>query len=203
VSRLLEWLTELPPLALYLTLAVTAAAENFFPPLPADTVVAFGSFLAARGEATSIGAFLSTWLGNVGGAMAVYAIGRRFGTEWLTKRLGRFGGPEREKRLEAMYARWGLGAIFLSRFLPGVRAVVPPFAGAFRLPAGRVALVIAVASGIWYGLITFAAFHVGEDWEELTQRVGSFTRYAGIAAAAVVLIGVIVWLVRRRRRPCP
>ena len=49
MSRLLDWLSSLPPTALYLVLAVTAAAENIFPPLPADTVVALGSWLSARG----------------------------------------------------------------------------------------------------------------------------------------------------------
>jgi membrane protein DedA with SNARE-associated domain len=201
VEQFLDWLTGLPPIALYLSLAVTAAAENFFPPMPADTVVAFGSFLAARGEATVWGAFLSTWIGNVAGAMGVYALGRKYGTSWLEQRLSRFGGPGRERQLEQLYARWGIGAIFLSRFLPGIRAIVPPFAGAFRVPPVPVALAIATASALWYGLVTYLAFRVGSDWDSLTRRVGSLTKYAAIAAAVVAVIGIVIWLVRRRRKP--
>jgi LPXTG-motif cell wall-anchored protein len=200
VEQVFDWLTGLPPIALFIALGVTAAAENIFPPLPADSVVAFGSFLAARGEAPVLGAFLATWLGNVAGAMAVYAAGRKYGTAWLQKRLRRFGGPERERKLEQLYARWGLGAIFLSRFLPGVRAVVPPFAGAFRVPPLPVALAIASASALWYGLITYVAFRVGADWEALTQRVGSLATWAAAAAGVVVLLGLGGWLVVRRRR---
>jgi membrane protein DedA with SNARE-associated domain len=200
VEQLFDWLTGLPPMALFIALAVTAAAENIFPPLPADTVVAFGSFLAARGEAPVLGAFLATWLGNVAGAMAVYAVGRRYGTTWLQAHLRRFGGPERERTLEQLYARWGVSAIFLSRFLPGVRAVVPPFAGAFRVPPIPVALAIASASALWYGLITYVAFRVGADWESLTRRVGSLATYAAVAAGVAVLVGAIIWLIARRRR---
>ncbi|HJU90606.1 MAG TPA: DedA family protein [Gemmatimonadaceae bacterium] len=199
VEQLFDWLTGLPPIALYVALAITAAIENFFPPVPADTVVAFGSFLAARGEATVFGAFLSTWIGNVGGAMAVYALGRKYGTAWLEKRLSRFGGPGREKRLEALYARWGLGAIFLSRFLPGVRAIVPPFAGAFGVRPVPVALAIGIASALWYGLVTYLAYRVGADWETLTQSIGSLTTYAAMIAGAVAAFAFVVWLVRRKR----
>jgi membrane protein DedA with SNARE-associated domain len=48
VEGVLSWLGGLPPAALYVILALVAATENFVPPIPADVIVAFGSFLAAR-----------------------------------------------------------------------------------------------------------------------------------------------------------
>lgn len=198
MQAVLEWLAGLPPLLLYLALAASAAVENFFPPVPADTVVAFGSFLAARGEATALGAFLSTWVGNVGGAMTVYALGRRYGTGWLEKRLERFGGSDRQEQLRRLYDRWGLGAIFLSRFIPGVRAIVPPFAGAFKMKPLPVALAIGVASAIWYGLVTYVAYRVGSDWDTLVERLGSLGKWAAIIAGGFVLLGVAIWHLRRR-----
>lgn len=200
IEDALGWLTGLPPLALYLALAAASAVENIFPPFPADTVVAFGAFLAARGNATPAGTFLATWLGNVAGAMLVYTAARRLGGDWLAKRLERFGGAQQEQRFRDMYQRRGLVALFLSRFLPGVRALVPPVAGALRIPAPRTALIIAVASGIWYGAITWLAYSVGADWEALQERIGDLSRTTGILAAVVVAAGVGLWLWRRRRR---
>lgn len=200
VEQALDWLTGLPPLALYLALAAAAAIENIFPPVPADTVVAFGAFLAARSEATPAGTFLATWLGNVGGAMLVYGAGRRFGAGWLDKRLKRFGGEKREEKLHGIYERWGLLGLFLSRFLPGVRALVPPMAGALRVPAPRMALVIATASAVWYGTVTLVAYRVGSNWEALQERIGSLSRTTAIVAAVIVAIGIAVWLVMRRRQ---
>jgi membrane protein DedA with SNARE-associated domain len=200
VEQALGWLTGLPPLALYLALAAAAAIENIFPPLPADTVVAFGAFLAARGEATPAGTFLSTWLGNVTGAMLVYSAARWFGAEWLERRLTRFGGEAREEKLRAMYEQRGMIALFVSRFLPGVRALVPPLAGALRIPAPRTAVVIAVASAIWYGAITWIAYRVGADWEALQARIGEFSRTTAIIAGVLVAIAVAIWIVRRKRR---
>jgi membrane protein DedA with SNARE-associated domain len=199
IEQVLGWLTGLPPLALYLALAVAAAVENIFPPFPADTVVAFGAFLAARGEATPFGTLLSTWIGNVSGAMLVYAIARRFGAEWLSQRLKRFGGADRKEKLLGMYEKRGMVALFLSRFLPGIRALVPPVAGAARMPALPVGLAIGIASAIWYGAITWLAYRVGSDWSALQDRIGGLSRTTAIVASVLVAIGLAIWFVRRKR----
>ncbi len=199
MSGILEWLETLPVVALYASLALIAALENVFPPMPADSVVAFGSFLAARGHGTVLGAFLSTWAGNVAGAMAVYAVGRRFGAEWLEARMARRGGGDVQEKLERMYGKYGLVAIFMSRFLPGVRAVVPPFAGALRVPPVRAAAMIALASGIWYGAITLLAYRLGANWEQATKTLAGYQRWIAIGAGTAVALAVILWLVRRRR----
>jgi membrane protein DedA with SNARE-associated domain len=199
VQDALDWLSGLPQFALYAALGVVAASENIFPPLPADSVVAFGAFLAARGHATLVGAFLATWLGNVSGALLVYGLGRRFGTSYAQRWLARFGSEKNEQRLERMYAQRGIAALFLSRFIPGVRALVPPFAGAVRVPVLRAALAIAVASGIWYGIVTWIAYNVGSDWDALQARL----RSAGITAALVaggIVVLIAAWYILRRRR---
>jgi membrane protein DedA with SNARE-associated domain len=201
VDAILVWLESLPVGALYGSLALIAAVENVFPPVPADTVVAFGSFLAARGHGTAFGAFLSTWAGNVTGAMLMYAAGRRFGADWLHARLARKGkGEQIEARLERMYGKYGLVAIFMSRFLPGVRAIVPPFAGALRVPPVRAGLMIALASAVWYGAVTLVAYRLGENWEQASAvlREGQRSLMSGVAAVAVVALAV--WFFRRRRR---
>lgn len=199
MDGILAWFTSLPPLALYLALAATAALENIFPPLPADTIVAFGSFLAARGDATPVAAFLATWIGNIAGAMAMYAAGRRLGAEGLRSRFGWLRGEKGDARLRRFYDRNGMLGLFISRFLPGVRALVPPFAGALKIPPLRAAAVMGIASGIWYAAISVFAYRVGSNWEDLQAKVGAFSRTAAIVAVALAVIALAVWLVRSRR----
>jgi membrane protein DedA with SNARE-associated domain len=200
VQPLLDWVTSLPVAAVYAVLAVFAFLENVFPPVPADTVVAFGSFLAARGEGSLLGAAASTWLGNIAGAMFMYWVGRRYGAHRLEQRmLGKNAGAA-EARLHALYGKYGLGALFVSRFLPGVRAIVPPFAGALRIPPIRAALMMGIASAIWYGMIALLAYHIGADWEALTAAMQRYGRYLAIGAAAIALVAAGVWWYRRRRR---
>ncbi|MDF1502006.1 VTT domain-containing protein [Roseisolibacter sp. H3M3-2] len=198
LQQLLAWFEGLPPLALYLALAVTAAAENVFPPLPADTVVAFGSFIAARGQASAVGSFLATFAGNIAGAMLMYWVGWRYGAERVLRRMG--GGAVGHAKLEALYGKYGVWALVVSRFLPGVRALVPPFAGALRLGAARAAIAMGVASAVWYGAITYFAFTAGANFEALQARVAEGQRWLGIGAAVLVAGGLLVWWLRRRRR---
>ena len=199
VQSLLGWLSELRPVVLYLVLTVFAALENVFPPLPTDTVVAFGTWLAARGEGSAMGAFLCTWMGNIAGAAAMYAVGRRHGTGWLRRKLPRLADETGERRLRHLYSRYGLLALVVSRFIPGVRALVPPFAGALHVPALAAIGTMAVASGIWYGFISYLAWRAGSDWEALTASIGRSGLVVTVAACVIALVGWLLWLRRHRQ----
>ena len=199
MSGLVDWLTSLPIGALYVAIAIIAAIENFFPPVPADTIVALGAFLAARGQGTALGSLAATWLGNVGGAMVMYGLGRRYGADRLERRLLGERGSAAEARIATLYGRYGIVALCLSRFLPGVRAVVPPVAGALRIPAWRAFGAIGLASAVWYGLITYAGFYLGSDWETVLATLREYGKIAGIAAAVLLAIGILVWWVRSRK----
>jgi membrane protein DedA with SNARE-associated domain len=200
VEAFLDRLASMPVPALYAALALVAALENVFPPVPADTVVAFGSFLAARGQGTALGVFLTTWAGNIAGAMLIYALGRRYGAQRLDQRLLGDRAAEAESRLRTLYGRYGLLALFLSRFLPGVRAIVPPLAGALRVPAVRAAVAMGAASAVWYGVISYLAFRIGADWERLSGAVARYGQASAIAAVSLVAIAFAAWIVVRRRR---
>lgn len=199
MQQLLDWVAALPVFALYAALAGAAAIENVFPPFPADTVVAFGSFLAARGQGSVVAVFLATWLGNLAGAALMYALGRRYGAGLLRGRLLR-AGPDAEARIDAMYRRYGLWALALSRFIPGVRAIVPPFAGALRLSPVRALAAMGIASGVWYGAITVLAYRLGSSWEELRAAVARTGTWFAVGATIVVAIVVAIVVLRRRRR---
>jgi membrane protein DedA with SNARE-associated domain len=200
VQSLFDWLITLSPGTLYSVLAVVAAMENLIPPFPSDLVVAFGSFVAAQGPGTAFGVFVSTWLGNVLGAVVVYALGRRYGAERIERRLAGEHARGWDARLRRMFKRYGLPAVFVSRFVPGVRALVPAFAGALRLPLLPTTAMIASASALWYGLITFVAFRVGADWPRLKALVAHYSTAAAIVGTMVLALGLAVWVFVRRRQ---
>jgi len=200
VQALLDWLVTLPPAMLYAVLLVVAAVENLFPPFPSDVVVAFGSFVAARGPGTAVGVFLATWIGNVLGALVVYMLGRRYGAERLERRLAGTQAESRDARMRAMFHRYGMPAVFVSRFVPGVRAVVPAFAGALRLPLLPTAAMIAGASALWYGFITYVAFRVGSDWPRLKAMIAQYSAAAAIAGSVLLALAIAIWLLARGRR---
>ena len=198
-SGFIAWLTSVPLGVLYLIMALFAAVENIFPPIPADTVVALGSWLAARGQGSPVWAFLSVWIGNIAGAAAMYFVGRRHGTAWIERRFPKIADEKSENRFRELHRKYGAASLFLSRFIPGVRALVPPFAGALRLPAMSSLVSIAVASGIWYGLVSYLAFRAGAaDWNALTGRISSVGRWIAVGAGVVLAVGALAWWLRQR-----
>lgn len=199
VDAIITWLSGLQVVALYPAIAIISAIENIFPPFPADAVVAFGSFLAARGKASPYSTFVVAWAGNLAGASLMYYIGRRYGSSAFMTRLERWAGKGAEERLRRLYARYGLPALFISRFLPAVRAVVPPFAGAMKLPPIPVAIAVASASGIWFAFITFVAFRAGSNWEVLYASIVRSGKLIAAAAVALVSVIALVVFVRSRR----
>jgi membrane protein DedA with SNARE-associated domain len=199
MDGVLAWFASLPPAALYVMLALVAAIENFVPPIPADVIVAFGSFLAAREQRSPIPTIIAVIVGNVGGALAMFALGRRYGAEWIRRRM-RVMGEGAELRVRNWYGRYGLPALFLSRFLPAVRAVVPPLAGAIQVPAVGAIMAITVASTVWYATLAILAYRLGSEWERIAAAIGRFQTGAAISAGAVVLLAVVIWWLRRMRR---
>jgi membrane protein DedA with SNARE-associated domain len=200
MENFLERLATLPAGTLYTVLVVTAAIENLIPPFPSDVVVAFGSFVVAQGnKGTMWGVFLATWAGNVAGAMIVYALGRRYGAERLEKRLAGKHAESADAKIRRLFERYGMPAVFVSRFVPGVRAVVPAFAGALRLSVVWTMVMVATASAIWYGLITMVAFRVGSDWEQLKGTIARYGTTAAIIGGILLALGVVAWLIVRNR----
>ncbi|SRR6266542_5174945 len=200
VPAIIDWLSHLPLGMLYLAISGISAIENIFPPFPSDAAIAFGSFLAARGAASPYSTFLVSWLGNLIGAALMFWVGRRYGTGPFMHRLERWTGAGAEQRIHSLYARFGLSALFISRFLPGVRALVPPFAGAMRLPPIPVTLAVASASGIWFAFVTWVAYTAGSNWDVVYARVVRSGKIVGISSAVFVLLIVLALFIRARHR---
>ena len=199
-QSIIDWLLTLPQSTLLPVMGLLAAAENIFPPIPADVLIAFGAFVAARAQASPIPAFLVVLFGNVAGAMAMYAAGRRYGAAWTEKKFHLKHKETADDALSRLYARYGLFALAIGRFVPGVRAIVAPFAGALRASALGTAAAITIASGAWYGLITWLAFRAGSNWEDLVRMVGRAGKITAVVAAVLIAGIVIIWYRLRQRK---
>ncbi len=201
LEQFLDWLARLPAFPTYLVLMVLSALENVFPPVPADVAVALGAFLARRGEVSVVPLALACWLANTASSVGMYHFARHHAAFFRVGRGRKLVPSEVMAALEEAYARWGVVAIFLSRFLPGVRAAVTPFAGIVGMPPARALVPAALASAIWYAFLGAAGYAVASNWEAVKALVGDANRVLGIAAVAAVL-GIAFWVWRRtRKRP--
>ena len=177
-----------------------AALENIFPPVPADSAVALGAFLAGQGgSVTMAGVFFATWVPNVASAIGTYWVARTVGRTFAESPAGRrLLHPRAIRAIERAYQRHHIWGIFVSRFLPGYRAVVPPFAGIAGIGALRALAPVVVASGIWYGFLVWLAHRVGQDWDTVGSALQHLTWW--LAGAALAVTAVLAWAALRWRR---
>jgi len=86
----------------------------------------------------------------------------------------------------------------VSRFLPGLRAAVTPFAGVVGMRPARVLVPAGLASAIWYAFLIVAGTTLGRNWEAVKVLVGDANRVLAIVAIATTAV-LVVWLRRRAR----
>jgi membrane protein DedA with SNARE-associated domain len=200
LNAVLEWLAGLPPALTYLIIGVGAAVENVVPPVPADTFVLLGAFLAESGRASPWLVFVVTWVANVASAVGVYLLAYRYGNTFFATTVGRFLlQPRQLQQVGHFYARWGTPAIFVSRFLPAFRALVPVFAGVTRVPLRVVLVPLAAASALWYGALVYLGAMAGRNWDAIMWFFGRASSVL-LLLAALLLGGVAWWWWRTRHR---
>ena len=191
----------MPSGVVYTVLGGLGAVENILPVLPADTAIGAGVFLSHYGTVNAVAVFAVVWTANVGSAAAVYAAARRFGRPFFQGRIGqKLLAPKAMAFLEQLYERHGVWGIFVSRFVPGVRAVIPPFAGVAGLGTWHALFPIALASALWYGLLTILVVQLASTIEDMVQIVDRMNRGVLIGVGAFVGIAVIAIVGWRRRR---
>ena len=200
LEQILARLASLPSLIIYLVIGAGAAVENFVPPIPADTFVLLGAFISARGNVSAMTVFLVTWVANVLSASIVYFLAHRYGRTFFAEHhLGKLLINEKQmQQIGGFYQKWGTPAIFMSRFLPAFRAMVPVFAGVTHVKFFRVFIPLAAASALWYGALVYLAAMAGNNWDAIMAFFGRASSVL-LGVAVVLLAAFAYWWLKSRK----
>jgi len=119
---------------------------------------------------------------------------------WGLKRLLGSGAlpPQRLQRAEALFARWGMGLLMVGRFLDGIRQTSNLAAGLLQMPWWRFLLGTLIGTSLWVGTFGLGAYLLKEDFHAMVAFLKPLGP-AGLALTALLLIGLILYLIRRRR----
>jgi len=184
---------------LYPALFISAVLENLIPPIPGDTVTLFGAYLVGIGQLSFSGVFAATALGNFAGFMLLFFLGRFLEREFFLNRNFRYFPKEGLLKAEQWFQQFGYMIILFNRFLSGARSVISIFSGISELKTGKVALYCLISCLVWNGMLVYAGYKAGKNWEAITVFFKQYNEIVLIIIIAVVTIFALKWLVRRRQ----
>ena len=175
--------------------------ENVFPPIPSEVILPLAGFTAAQGRYSIVEAVLWATLGSVAGALLLYGIGAALGLDRLkviAHRMPLVDVADIDKA-DAWFTKHGPKAVFLGRFVPGIRSIISIPAGIDRMPVAKFLGYTTAGSLIWNSLFVWIGFQLGDRYHLVEQYMDPISKvvYVLIVLAA---LGVVAWMWRRSVR---
>ncbi len=172
-------------------------------PIPSEVVMLFAGFVVAdktgsgaHHHLTMIGVVLAGLLGTIVGSWVAYAVGRGGRLELFERHGDKVHmGPAQIERADRWFRRYGEQIVLFGRVIPLIRAFVSLPAGVARMPIVRFTVLTLIGSIPWVVGLAVAGHALGGDWKSVRKGF----EYVDYALVALIVVGVVYLLVRRRR----
>jgi membrane protein DedA with SNARE-associated domain len=187
----------------YWAVAAALLLENSGLPVPGETMLLLASFLAYSEHRLRlpyiilVGVFAATIGDNLGFLLGHY------GGKPLLERYRQVPRVYRTiTRGERLIQRYGSFAIFIARFIAGMRIIAGPLAGVLHMPWRKFVVFNFLGAAVWVSVISSVGYFFGRHWDELARIMKGVN--AAVLLAAVLLAVFFWWRQRRKgaaRRP--
>jgi len=162
-------------------------AEQIGVPVPAiPTLVVAGAF-GMSGKLPLIAVFLVALAACVVADVAWYVAGRRYGNRVMRLLCTVSLTPDScVSQTQDRFERWGVNALLIAKFVPGISLLAPPLAGATRIGWVRFMIFNTAGGALWVAAGMAGGMLLGEQIEML---LGYVEKYGG---TFLVLLGAII-----------
>jgi len=159
--------------------------------LEGESFLIAAAFLAKRGylklDLVMLVAFAGAYLGDV----ALYYLGRKRGVGILWKfRQARRYYPKAKK----LFNRYGIWAIFITRYLYGLRFASAAFLGLIKMKRREFLPFAFLSCMVWAVVMGGLGYMFGASLEIL---IGQIKHYEKIVVILIIVLGAGFWVVRR------
>jgi membrane protein DedA with SNARE-associated domain len=175
----------------YWAVFIGIAVENTGIPLPGETIVIVGGFLAGSGELNYWLVLTSAIAGAVLGDNLGYWVGKFGGWKFLV-RAGRLFRIE-EHQLELVkqqFSQNAARAVFFGRFVTLLRIFAGPLAGIAQMPYRQFLLCNFGGAALWSATIVSLSYFLGKLVS--LQQVVHWIAQAGLIALLLVIVFLLV-----------
>ena len=173
-------------------------AESACIPIPSEATMLFAGFNVSEGQYPLWAAVAVGSVANLVGSWIAYAVGY-YGRLELLEKHGKalHIKPSHLAWADRWFERYGAAAVFFSRMLPIIRTFISLPAGVARMPFWRFTVLTAAGCLPWIFMLTLIGREVGDRWESWKDSL----HYVDYAVAALIVLAIIYFVVRNRRRP--
>jgi membrane protein DedA with SNARE-associated domain len=180
-----------------LAVLILMTAESCGIPFPSEVIMPLAGYLASQGHISLVGAIVAGAGGNLIGSLIAYWLAAQFGTALLLG-PGRWIGINRShiELADRWFQRHGLTAVLIGRVVPVIRTYVSFPAGLARVDLARFSILTFVGALPWCAALAVAGYEVGQNYDRISGPIEK----AAIGIAVIVVIGLVVWFMRGRRR---
>ncbi|MDQ6917207.1 MAG: DedA family protein/thiosulfate sulfurtransferase GlpE [Pseudomonadota bacterium] len=169
-------------------------------PVPAIPTLVVAGALAAEGRLSLAWLFVAAMLACSIADIAWYMAGRRFGNG-VMKLLCRISlTPDScVSETQSRFERWGVNALVIAKFVPGLATIAPPLAGATRIGWPRFLFFNTIGAALWVGAGLGGGMLIGSKLEELLTRMDEIGSTAVVVIVALLAAYIAFkWWERRR-----
>jgi membrane protein DedA with SNARE-associated domain len=190
----------------YLAVFLLMLAESACIPIPSEVTMLFAGAIAggavAGAQLSLVAVTAAGVLGNVVGSYLAWGVGR-YGGPAAWRKWGRYVGV-RDHDMEVAqrwFDRHGSAAVCYGRLLPVVRTFISLPAGFAGMRPVRFGLYTLAGCIPWTLALAWIGAAVGSNWQRIADGFHGPTLVMGAVIVAAGVIGLVVHLRRRRRRP--
>jgi membrane protein DedA with SNARE-associated domain len=167
-------------------------------PIPSEATMLFAGFNVANGQYPLLAVVAVGTAANLVGSWIAYAIGY-YGRVDILEKHGRklHIKPSHLAWADSWFERYGSATVFFARLLPVIRTFISLPAGVARMPFWRFTALTTLGCIPWIFVLALIGKQAGDHWTRWKDSL----HYVDYAVVALVLLGLVYLLVRRRRRP--
>ncbi|HUY26994.1 MAG TPA: DedA family protein [Candidatus Binataceae bacterium] len=185
----------------YLGIFICVFVGNLGVPVPEETVMLAAGFLAGRSILDLRMVYLVTIASAVSGDTCGFILGRTGGQRLLARLAANFSfARQRYDRLQIFFQTHGAKAVFMARFIAGVRFMAGPMAGAAGMPFLRFLGWNVLGAVIWCTLISTVGYLVGDELYHALRVAHLASLWVAVAVILFAAAFVFMWW-RDRREP--
>jgi membrane protein DedA with SNARE-associated domain len=186
----------------YAAISAVVLLGNVGLPVPEETILTLGGYLAGRGDLRLWLVLIVGILSASAGDNAGYWLGRRLGSA-VMRRIGTrvWLSPAKLEASQRYMLKYGALAVFGARFLPGLRFAAGPVAGITGMRAQVFFVANALGACCYVPIVVGVGYAIGRGLGPRLEHAFAVVAVEHVVVAAAIVGTLFALVIRARRLP--